>query len=213
MRRRDLPGRMLPSGQVHQHADAEDCFQGGVERQGEEKVLRVHESNVRVQGTGAALCARSPATKGWASRLRHPYGLTVLKEVITFEHVYYINKVIGMGGELVDNEEEGRKLHPVPAVFNFLGIERVTSNDDFTLSYHNGMLEASVKRMNGKTEHVVKHVKDGGFNQITTFEPEKMTRDERNKIIRSRYAKGESQSDLAKKFGLSQARISGIVKG
>lgn len=117
-----------------------------------------------------------------------------------------------MSGELVEGEEEGRRLHPVPAVFSFLGIDTVTPRDDFTLSYRDGMLEASVKRRDGKTEHVVKHVKSGGFHQITTFEPGKMTRDKRDEIIRSRYAKGESQADLAKKFGLSQARISGIVR-
>lgn len=116
-----------------------------------------------------------------------------------------------MSREIVDGEE-GKKLHPVPAALYFLGIEGVTPNDSFTLSYQDGMLEANVKRKNGKTEHVVKHVKDGGFSQITTFEPEKMTKDERNKVIRSRYEKGESQSDIAKKFGLSQARISSIVK-
>ena len=132
--------------------------------------------------------------------------------MIKYDHVYYFNEGwFDMGGELVDNEE-GKRLHPVPAVFNFLGIDRVTSKDSFTLSYQDGMLEASVKRKNGKTEHVVKHVKGGGFNQVTTFEPEKMTKDERNEIIRSRYAKGESQSDIAKKFGLSQSRIAGIVK-
>jgi hypothetical protein len=39
-----------------------------------------YSANVRVQGPGAALCARSPATKGWASQARknQPYSFANL---------------------------------------------------------------------------------------------------------------------------------------
>ena len=112
-----------------------------------------------------------------------------------------------MGDELV----EQKKVHPVPAVFQFLGIPNVSSQDSFTLSYKDGMLEASVKRKTGKTEHIVKYVQGGGFSQVTSFEPEKMSKSERNALIKKRYAKGDSQTELGKKFGLTQARVSTIV--
>ncbi len=114
-----------------------------------------------------------------------------------------------MGGELIERVKA--KVHPVPAVFSHLGIERVTSKDSFTLSYQDGMLEAHVKRESGKTEHVIKYVKGSGFTQVTTFDPDQMSKEERDAIIKTRYAKGDSQAVLAKKFGLTQARISGIV--
>ena len=100
--------------------------------------------------------------------------------------------------------------HPVPAVFSHLGIEKVCPKDRFSLTYHDGILEANVKRQSGKTETAIKHVK-GGFEQMTTFDPEQMNREDRNNLIKQRYAKGEKQKQLEKTFGLTQAMISRIV--
>jgi hypothetical protein len=101
--------------------------------------------------------------------------------------------------------------NPGPALFEQLGISRVKKSDQFTISYRDGFLEANVKRKSGKTETAVKHVRGDGFTQLTTFDPEGMDKNERNDLIKNKYAKGHTQSDLAKLFGLSQAMISRIV--
>ena len=101
--------------------------------------------------------------------------------------------------------------HPVPAVFSHLGIEGVNSGDRFSLTYRDGILEAHVKRKSGKVETAMKFVKGGGFSQMSSFEPEQMSRDDRNTLIKKLYAKGEKQKELEKKFGLTQAMISRIV--
>lgn len=112
-----------------------------------------------------------------------------------------------MGNEVI----EKKNVHAVPALFEHLGIKNVKSSDRFTISYKDGLLEANVKRKSGQTETVVKYVKGSGFNQITTFDPELLSKVDRNDLIKMLYSKGETQKDLEKKFGLSQAMISKIV--
>ncbi len=112
-----------------------------------------------------------------------------------------------MSGELVERKGQ----HPIPALFDQLGIRQVKSSDRFVLTYRDGLIEAHVKRKSGQTETAIKHVKGNGFSQFTVFDPELMSREDRNWLIRSKYRKGETQSDLAKIFGLSQAMISKIV--
>lgn len=121
-----------------------------------------------------------------------------------------------MGNDLVDAEGDNSRItkpkHPVPALFEHLGIQGVKSSDSFTLTYRDGILEAHVKRASGKTETSVKTVKGNGFRQMTHFDPSQMSKDERNDLIRAKYKKGERQTSLEKTFGLSQAMISRIVK-
>ena len=102
------------------------------------------------------------------------------------------------------------KKHPVPAVFESLGIPGVKPTDRFELSYKNGLIEASVKRTDGTTQTVVKTV-NNGFSQMTQFNPDRMERQDRNELIRKLYEKGDSQKEISAKFGLSQAAISKIV--
>jgi Mor family transcriptional regulator len=115
---------------------------------------------------------------------------------------------------IVNADEPKRNLkpkHPVPALFEHLGIQGVKSSDSFLISYRDGLLEARVKRASGTTETAVKTINGNGFHQMTQFDPEQMTRTERNELIRNKYAKGERQTSLEKIFGLSQSMISKIV--
>lgn len=114
-----------------------------------------------------------------------------------------------------DDEERcySKPKHPVPALFDHLGISKIKTTDTFSLIYRDGILEAHVKRQSGKTETAVKSIKGGGFSQMTTFDPSQMNKSDRNELIRSKYAKGERQAALEKTFGLSQAMISRIVRG
>lgn len=101
--------------------------------------------------------------------------------------------------------------HPVPALFEQLGVEKIKKSDQFTITYKNGLIEANVKRKKGRTETVTKSVRDNGFSQLTTFDPEQMSKSDRNKIIRNMYNQGCTQSHLAVRFGLSQPMIARIV--
>ncbi|MFA5171725.1 MAG: hypothetical protein WC426_09165 [Sulfuriferula sp.] len=105
--------------------------------------------------------------------------------------------------------------HPVPALFSHLGMPTVKPSDEFTITYKNGMLEASVKRSTGKVETVTRTVGSQGFSQMTNFDPDEMNSSERNELIKKLHknGKGEAQSSLGKKFGLTQPQISRIVRG
>jgi len=104
-----------------------------------------------------------------------------------------------------------RGTHPVPALFERLGIERVTTKDKFTITYNDGLLRAVVNRDSGKTETTTKHIKGRGFQEMSVFDPDEMSKNDRNALIRKRYKSGVSQLSLSETFGLSQAMISRIV--
>jgi hypothetical protein len=115
-----------------------------------------------------------------------------------------------MGKNIVGYDDH--KKHPVPAVFEHLGLKNIKPSDELTLVFRNGLLEASVKHKSGLTETATKHIGSGGFHEMTSFDPHLMSKNERDDLIRSKHAKGERQSALAKTFGLSQAMISKIVR-
>ena len=106
--------------------------------------------------------------------------------------------------------EEHQKKHPVPALLENLGIQKVTPKDKFTISYQEGLLKVVVKRSTGKTETATKYIK-GGFHQMSHFDPNEMSKHDRNELINRKYKSGESQASLAQTFGLSQAMISRIA--
>lgn len=106
---------------------------------------------------------------------------------------------------------ESKKKHPIPALFEQLEIPAVKPSDRFTLTYRDGLLKAHVKRSSGQSVSAVKRVK-GGFVGFTQFDPDQMSRTDRNELIRSMYAKGVRQKELEGTFGLTQSMISRIVR-
>ena len=120
-----------------------------------------------------------------------------------------------------DIDEHGKKsateLAPakrksaVPLLFEQLGIQGVRTTDRFTVTYANGLLEASVKHQDGRTQMAIRSVGNRGFRQMAEFDPQSMSKIERDDLIRTLYKKGERQTALEKKFGLSQSMISNIV--
>lgn len=114
-----------------------------------------------------------------------------------------------MGGELV---KDGSSKHPVPAVFEHLGLKNVKPTDELTLVVRDRILEATVKRKDGVTQTATLHIGSGGFKAMTEFNPRQMPKDERNELVRQKHAKGERQSALARTFGISQAMVSKIVR-
>lgn len=106
--------------------------------------------------------------------------------------------------------QNGAKL---PQLFQDLGLGKVSTNDKFTIKYSDGSLKVSVKRSDGVTQTVNRHV-SSGFRAMTEFNPTDMaSKDDRNDEIRRRYKNRETQQELAELFGLSQAMISNIVSG
>ncbi|TAN66491.1 MAG: hypothetical protein EPN17_13785 [Methylobacter sp.] len=103
--------------------------------------------------------------------------------------------------------------HPVPLLFNHLGMPSVQPTDEFSITYKNGMLEAQVKRQSGKVETITQTIRGAGFNQMTNFDPTSMEEGERNILIKRLYnnGRGETQASLGKKFGLSQPQIGRII--
>lgn len=104
-----------------------------------------------------------------------------------------------------------RQRHPVPELFERMGIDKVSPKDKFSITYQDGLIRAVVKRRSGKTEAATKHVKGNGFQELSIFDPSEMSKRDRNSLIRTKYKSGESQASLAETFGLSQAMISRIV--
>lgn len=105
--------------------------------------------------------------------------------------------------------------HPVPALLNHLGMPAIKRSDEFSITYKNGMFEASVKRKNGKIETITQTVGTKGFSQMTNFDPDEMDIEERNDLVKQLYrnGKGESQKAIGKKFGLTQPHVSRILSG
>jgi len=118
-----------------------------------------------------------------------------------------------MANELALPDEDNKPKHPVPALFEHLGLGSVKTKDEFSVVYKNGILEANVKRASGQVQTATRHVKSGGFRAMTEFDPLQMSKDERDALIKYKHSKGEKQVALAKTFGLSQARVSKIVNG
>lgn len=106
--------------------------------------------------------------------------------------------------------KQKESLSAIPAVFDLFDMEKVSKKDEFFIKYKDGILEATVKREFGKVESVRRHIK-GGFNEAVVFEPEKMDKNERNKLIRKLHANGDTQKELERKFGITQGMVSRIV--
>lgn len=105
--------------------------------------------------------------------------------------------------------------HPVPALFERFGMPAVKTTDEFSLNYKDGLMQVVVKRSSGKVETNTQTVNNrGGFSQMTNFDPSSMSLDQRNSLIKKLYkgGRGDSQSNIGKIFGLTQAQISRIVK-
>lgn len=109
------------------------------------------------------------------------------------------------------NQDEPKKQHPVPALLGSMGIDTIKISDEFSITYKNGILKANVQRKNGRSETVIKSVKGNGFSQMTTFDPNEMSTQQRNDLIRTLYGQGYTQKELSELFGLSQAMVSVIV--
>lgn len=103
------------------------------------------------------------------------------------------------------------KAH-IPALFEKLGIESISTNDQFSIEYASGFLTATVKRPDGSVHVVRRSVGHNGFSQVSNFDPNKMSRDDRDHLIRTLSQDGLSQSEIARRIGFSQATVSNVLR-
>ncbi len=108
--------------------------------------------------------------------------------------------------------QKGGNTHPIPALFEHMGIEKVTPKDKFTLEYSSNFLSATIKRASGKVEVVRMHTKQAGFSEMSVFEPTEMTKAQRDEIVHKLKSDGLSQSKIAQRLGISQANVSNILR-
>lgn len=101
---------------------------------------------------------------------------------------------------------------PVTDLFNTLGIECISKKDQFSIEYASGFLTATVKRPDGSVQIVRRSVGNDGFSQVTNFDPNKMSRDDRDNVIQSLSKDGLSQSEIARRIGFSQATVSNVLR-
>lgn len=99
----------------------------------------------------------------------------------------------------------------LPVLFEALGISNITPQDQFSIEYARGFLTATVKRDTGAVEVVRKHF-SGGFTQSTSFDPDSMSRDDRNEVIHTLRDDGLSQSEISRRIGFSQATVSNVLR-
>ena len=100
----------------------------------------------------------------------------------------------------------------IPALFEKLGVESISTNDQFSIEYASGFLTATVKRPDGSVHVVRRSVGHNGFSQVSNFDPNKMSRDDRDHLIRTLSQDGLSQSEIARRIGFSQATVSNVLR-
>lgn len=99
----------------------------------------------------------------------------------------------------------------IPAVFEFLGVGRVSTKDIFSIEYAAGFVTATINRKDGSTEVVRKHIK-GGFTEVTSYDPALMNRKQRDEVIHQLRDDGFTQSQIARRIGFTQATVSNVLR-
>ncbi|HEX8239921.1 MAG TPA: winged helix-turn-helix domain-containing protein [Allosphingosinicella sp.] len=109
----------------------------------------------------------------------------------------------------------GAKLATIPSLpdaLSSIGISgRVSTKDSFTIEYSDGLLVATVRKRNGMVQTSRRSV-DGSFQEATSFDPESVSKKQRNALIK-RLASGRmTQSEIARRTGVSQATVSNVLR-
>ncbi len=95
---------------------------------------------------------------------------------------------------------------------NVFGVESPTPQDKFSIDYASGLMTATVNRTNGIVEVVRRSVGHDCFTETTTFDASALTKNERNEIIYSLSDDRMSQSEIARRTGVSQATVSNVLR-
>lgn len=93
--------------------------------------------------------------------------------------------------------------------------QHLTNNPEivrFSLQVDNrtGMVSANVQHRDGRIQHNEWVAK--GLSQTTRFDPHSLTIDDRNNAVLSLLNQGLTQTEVAKRIGVSQSRVAQIKK-
>lgn len=94
-------------------------------------------------------------------------------------------------------------------LLNAAGFQKITPQDRIVISYRKPFMQFRVTRPSGVTEEAIKIVCGSRFT-LKDFDPKKLPKDERNKMIRDMKSDW-SQMELAKIFRCSQSTIHVIL--
>lgn len=101
----------------------------------------------------------------------------------------------------------------IPLLFDQLGLSKVNTTDSFSINYSEDFFSAQVKRSaTGVVETVRCHRKGDGFAQFTKFDPNEMSKEERNDVILKLRAEHMSQQAIGDLLGVSQALVSVVCR-
>ena len=100
----------------------------------------------------------------------------------------------------------------VPEALASLGIHgRITPSDAFSVEYSDGLLVATVRKKSG-TIQTSRHSVDGSFQETSSFDPDGVSKEQRNRLIK-RLADGRmTHSEIARRTGVSQATVSNVLR-
>lgn len=102
------------------------------------------------------------------------------------------------------------KFDPVQ-VGSFLEGLKVRANDDVKLRIKGGVMHASVKRQNGRSQTATTLL-DGRFRRVTSYDAANSNPSERRKAVEQLHKEGHRQTAIAEILGVSQATISLDIK-
>jgi DNA-binding NarL/FixJ family response regulator len=101
--------------------------------------------------------------------------------------------------------------HPIPEMFTYLGVDKITPKDKFSIDYAEGFLTATINRNSGSVEVIRRHI-TGGFTEATSFDPSTMDKSARDEVIIKLRNDGFSQSEIARRIGFTQATVSNVLR-
>lgn len=97
---------------------------------------------------------------------------------------------------------------------NFFGINDKSNNilptDKVTISYSHGFYEACIQKENGSTI-IKKGYTKLGFEEMTAYDPNSLNKSDMINLVKTLYRSGTSQTEIAKKLGISQSTVSNYV--
>lgn len=103
-------------------------------------------------------------------------------------------------------------ISSVPDVLSSIGITgRISTKDSFSIEYSDGLLVATVRKKNGIVQTSRRSV-DGSFQESTSFDPESISKEDRNALIKRLAAGRMTQSEIARRTGVSQATVSNVLR-
>ncbi|USU07224.1 helix-turn-helix domain-containing protein (plasmid) [Sphingomonadaceae bacterium OTU29MARTA1] len=100
----------------------------------------------------------------------------------------------------------------VPDALGAFGINgRVSTKDSFSVEYSNGLLVATVKKKSGSVQTIRRSV-DGSFEETMLFDPDGVSKEDRNRLIKRLAKDRMTQSEIARRTGVSQATVSNVLR-